>query len=123
MPVEKLRTVDQSPGDIHCGLSPFDGAGPGISRHYLQLFIRRETRKNHQIETYRELSWITLGLYQGSKLGALFNLALDMTRVQQVQPLGRRRTVVALRFQTGVARGTPEHFEEGAGDAAVCQRN
>jgi len=50
--------------------------------------------------------------HQVLQLRALFYLALDMAGIQQMQPLGGRGAIVALRFQAGVARRTAEHFQE-----------
>ena len=79
------------------------------------------TRENRQIKLIHDLSRLALGLQQLAELRALFDLAPDMARIQQVQLLGGRGAIVALRFQTGVARRTAEHFQKRTADAAVGQ--
>jgi len=54
---------------------------------------------------------------------ALFDLALDMARIEEVQSLLGGGSVVALGFQTGIAGRASENFQERTGDAAIGQRN
>ena len=56
---------------------------------------------------------------QSAESLAALDLALDVGRVEQVEPLGVGRLVVALGLQACVAGGASEHLEELAGDAAV----
>ena len=83
-----------------------------MSHRNLEFVLRRKTRKNRQIKSGDHVARVVPGFEQVLELLALLDLALDVARIQQVQPLVGGGTVVALRFQAGVARRTTEHFQE-----------
>lgn len=58
---------------------------------------------------------------EGFELGALLQLALNVARIEQVQPLGGDRFVIAFVLHPGGAGWASEQREERAGDAAVGQ--
>ena len=68
-------------------------------------------------------SGLAAGLEDRLELGALLELALDMARIQQVQPLGGDRLVVAFVFHAGGPRRAAEQRQERTGDAAVGDGN
>src|SRR5512140_3846965 len=51
MPVQELRAVDQSPGEVHQGIPALHAAGLRIRRHDLLPLWCRKTRKNHQVHS------------------------------------------------------------------------
>src|ERR1035437_476514 len=123
MPVKKFRAVDQSPGQVQQRFALLHNAGLRIRHHVLPFFIRRISRKDRQVEFVDLLAQRGFALQQTLQFPALLQLALDVTRIKQVQTLIGGGTIVALRLQTGVPRRAPELIQKRTGDAAIRQRD
>ena len=104
MPVEELGAVEQGPGGIDHGLALLYVAGLGIRGDGGPFGLRRVTRQDEQVEPVDDLARSGFGLDQILELPALFELALNMSGIEQMQALRGGRTVVALGFEAGVAR-------------------
>ena len=123
MPVEKLRAVDQRPGQV-------DGRRPLIAlrrlkirRHGFQFVVRGVARKHRQVEPVDRGRAAWPRLHQRPQLGALLDFELDVAGIEQVQALFGRGLVVALRGQPGIARRAAEEIEKRARNTAVGQRD
>src|SRR6187455_1282665 len=95
--VQKLRAVDQRPGDVHPVLALLyndglarlfallDRLDLSVSFQLLQLFWRREAGKNRQVKFLDNFRLLVSRIENRFELGPLFELALDMARIQQMQ--------------------------------------
>ena len=125
MPVEKLRAVDQRPGQVHRPPARFAGPTCGYARDVSDLRRRSGSARGSsgKARSTHLAGGLLPGCIRACNLRACSILRWMWLEFSRCSRCAGRGAVVPLRFQPGVARRAAEHLEERAGDAAVGQRD